>query len=317
MKVVHGIKNLKESIRGSVVTIGVFDGVHIGHKRVIDKAVSRARELRLESVVLTFDPHPAKMLEPRPSVPSLISLDHRIRLIGALGVDTLVVVKFTRKLAALSPERFVKDVLVRRLGAKCVYVGENFYFGAGAKAGVNKLKRIAAVFGVEVAEVQAVKVRGRIASSSLARALISKGDLDAASKILGRPVSVLGTVVRGSRLARELGYPTANINPHHEAIPPAGVYAVKVRLDKSYYKGVLNIGVRPTFYAPRDRETEIEVHIFNFKNNIYGRDIEVFFIKKIRDEFEFEGRGALIDRIKLDEKTARAILLRPSAVRSL
>ncbi|MDD5422960.1 MAG: bifunctional riboflavin kinase/FAD synthetase [Candidatus Omnitrophica bacterium] len=308
MKIIYGLNNIEKPPRGSVATIGVFDGVHIGHKKIIDMAVSRARASGLKSIVLTFDPHPAKVLYPRPNVPSLISLDHRMRLIAERGVDISVVLKFTRHFSGLSPEKFLKDVLAGRLGVKYIYAGENFYFGKGAKAGTGKLKNMALSLGVKVIEVRPVMVMGRIASSSLARDLILKGDLAGASRILGRPVSVLGTVVSGSRIARALGYPTANVNPHHEAVPPAGVYAVTVRLGRKTYRGVLNIGVRPTFYGSRDEETAIEAHIFGFTGNIYGRDLEISFVKKIRDELKFSDRGELMRRIRQDVTAAKKLL---------
>ena len=308
MKVVDGLKNLKKPIRGSVVTIGVFDCVHIGHNKIIDLVVSRARTLGLKSVVVTFDPHPAKVFSHRSSAPSLISLDHRERLIAERGVDILVVVKFTRRFAGVQAKDFLRDVVWRRLGAKIIYAGRNFYFGRRAWAGSNELKMMAHPLGIKVVEVKPARVDGGVASSSLAREKISRGDLTGASRILGRPVSVLGTVAGGSRLARSLGYPTANINPNHEAVPPSGVYAAMVRLGRKSYKGIVNIGVRPTFYAPRDRETSIEVHIFNFHGDIYGKDLEVLFIKKIRDEIRFSGRDELIQQIRRDERAARKLL---------
>lgn len=308
MKVIYGIKGLHIAPGRSVVTIGVFDGVHIGHVSVIKKAIARARSEGLESVIITFDPHPLKTIRKRPGAPSLISLDHRIRLLRALSPDYIVVLRFSKALARQSPSYFAREVLAHRAGAKEVYVGEDFYFGKGAKAGPGELRKLGRALGFGVEVVPYVKIGASRVSSSLIRGLIAGGDLKKAGKLLGRTVSVLGTVTSGANLARELGYPTANLNPHHEIIPPCGVYAVLVRYGDKMLKGVLNIGLRPTFYAPRDREPAIEVHIFNFHKTIYGRELEVIFVKKIRDERRFPDRERLIARIEEDEKAAVAIL---------
>jgi riboflavin kinase / FMN adenylyltransferase len=308
MKVIRGLKHLKRPARGSCVAIGVFDGVHIGHRAVIRKAVGCGRKARLKSIVLTFDPHPAKVIGLRAAVPSLISLGHRIRLIEELGVDRLVVLNFTRALANLSPEKFVKDILISKMGVTSVFVGEDFYFGKKASGNTALLKRLAHKYGFSVSVVRPVKALGSIVSSSRVRRLIVSGRLDEAERLLGRPVSILGTVVGGARIARRLGYPTANINPHHEVIPPSGVYAVKARAGGRLYGGVLNIGTKPTFYAPRDMEPAIEVNIFGFNKRIYGRDIEVQFVKKLRDEIRFRKVEDLVAQIRKDTALARKVL---------
>jgi riboflavin kinase/FMN adenylyltransferase len=310
MKVIRGLRRLEVRPSGSVVTIGVFDGVHIGHRRVISRAVDRARRLRAESVVITFDPHPSKVLSPGYHAPSLISLKHRIRLIGELGADTIVILKFTKALSGLSPEKFARKVLVDAARAREVHVSRNFYFGRAARAGVKELDGLGRKFGFVVRVASPATAAGVAASSSMIRALIRSGKIGAASRFLGRPVSMLGTVVAGARLARELGYPTANINPHHEVIPPSGVYAVMVRFRGGLYGGVLNIGLRPTFYAPRDREPAIEVHIFGFKGRIYGRDLEVFFVKKLREEIKFGSVTGLTGQIRKDAAAARSAIRR-------
>ncbi|MCX5678486.1 MAG: bifunctional riboflavin kinase/FAD synthetase [Candidatus Omnitrophica bacterium] len=313
MRVIYGLRGFKKFAKAAVLAIGVFDGLHIGHIKIIKKAVRDAKRLKIKSVVLTFDPHPIKILCPKNSgVPSLISVNHRIKLIEKLGVDILVVMNFNRALAVLAPGDFVKKLLVRKLGVREVCVGENFYFGKGGAAGVKDLDKLGRSFGFKVSVVKPVRIGRAIVSSSLIRKLITSGELRKASKLLGRRVSALGTVISGARLARELGYPTANLNPHHEVIPPGGVYAVFVRFKGKTYKGVLNIGLRPTFYSPRDRESAVEVHIFDFKEKIYGHDLEVFFVKKLRDEVAFAGKNGLVKQIKKDEKAARNALKRAS-----
>lgn len=307
MKIFRGINSIRK-ISGSVATIGVFDGVHIGHRAVIGRVVKKARAIGAKSVVVTFDPHPAKVLGKEREAPSLVSLEHRVRLIEGLGVDILVVLAFTEELARYSPEKFVDTILIKGLGVKEIYIGENFFFGARASAGAARLRSIAGAASVKVIPIRSVRIGGRVASSSLARKMILSGRLDSAKKMLGRPVSLLGTVIRGTMLARSLGYPTANVNPHHEVIPPCGVYAVRVIFGKRRFGGVLNIGWKPTFYGPRDKEPTIEVHIFGFGRRIYGRDLEIAFVRKIRDERRFDDREALVRQIKRDAAAAKSIL---------
>jgi len=308
MKTIFGLNNIKNSMPPSIVTVGVFDGVHIAHKKIIEMAVLRAKRLGIKSAVLTFDPHPARMTGSGELVPTLISLEHRIRLIKSLGVDLVVVARFTKPFSRITPEHFADSVLAGKMSAREVYVGENFYFGKGAGAGARALKKMSCAYGFSVKVVKSVRVRGHVVSSSLIRRSISSGDLKLASELLGRPVSVLGTVVAGARLARQLGYPTANLNPHHEVVPPGGVYAVKAVLAGKAYGGVLNIGLRPTFYNAHDREIAIEVHIFGFRKRIYGKIIEVYFIKKIRDEVRFKSTDGLVAQIVRDASAARSIL---------
>jgi len=301
------------SIKKSIVTIGVFDGVHIGHQAVIKKVVQRARAIGAASVTITFDPHPMTVLSPGHFVPSLISLKHRIRLIKDLGIDKVQVINFDKRIAKISPEKFIKDIVAGRSNAKEIFVGEDFCFGKGAGADIKALELIGGEAGLKVHTVKAVKRAGRVVSSSEIRRLIIVGRIKDASDLLGRPFSILGTVVSGAKLARILGYPTANINPHHEAMPPGGVYAVKVRFGKRLFKGVMNIGVRPTFYDHgRDAEPSIEVHIFGFHGDIYGKDLEIVFVKRIRAEKKFNTIDSLIEQVRRDEKTAKRLLSLPS-----
>ena len=307
MKIAHNLNNLKRSVKRSVVAVGVFDGVHKGHQAIIKKVVRRSRLIGARSILVTFDPHPLKILKPSSSVPTVISLAHRVRLAKELGIDKVIVLKFTKALSRMSAEDFMRT-LIEKLGLEEIYVGENFYFGKRGLTGARELSAMAERLGFKAHIIRSVRINGEVVSSSRIRALIAKGDINKAALFLGRKASVLGTVVSGAALARELGYPTANIDPHHEAIPPAGVYAVRIKCGRDIYKGVLNIGTRPTFfnkgYAP---EPVIEAHIFNFKKDIYGRDLEVFFIKKLREERKFQSVKALIAQIKMDEYAARRI----------
>ena len=274
----------------TVVTIGIFDGVHKGHQVILRKVVEEAKKLRLKSVAVTFDPHPVKVLSPGAKIPFLISLEHRIKLIKSLGIDNCVVIKFTKKFAKLIPEEFIKYILADKLNIKALVTGENFLFGFREKGDAKLLKRLSKIYNFKFYSVSPLKIEGDYVSSTRIRKAIEKGNLKLASKLLGRPVTILGTVVKGKALGRKIGFPTANIDPHHESIPPSGVYSVDVALEGKLYRGILNIS----------NHNIIEVHIFNFNKNIYGKDIEVIFKQKIRDEKKFNTLQALKRQIQLD-----------------
>jgi riboflavin kinase/FMN adenylyltransferase len=293
MKIIHGISQINK-FKKPVVALGVFDGVHRGHRIILKAAVKKAREIKGRSLVLTFSPHPQKE-------ESLYSLEHRLRLIAETGIDVCIVVNFSRKFAKISAEQFIKDILVKKIGAQYIYVGRNFRFGKNAGGDSQTLARFAKIYHFKLKLFNVLKINKLPISSTLIRALIKKGNLSTAQKLLSRPVSVLGTVIRGSSLAAKLGFPTANINPHHEVIPPSGVYAVKAIFNKNKYNGVCNIGTRPTFVKGGDRQ--VEVYIFNFKKNIYGKYLEIQFMKKIREERKFVSARVLAKQIEKDIET--------------
>jgi riboflavin kinase/FMN adenylyltransferase len=248
---------------------------------------------------VTFNPHPRRVLNPNSNVPSLTSLGHRLKLIKAIGVDFFLVIKFTKLFSGIKAEDFVKKILVNKLAIKNLVVGENFLFGHRQSGDLRFLKRLGERFGFQVFWVRPVRMKGAIISSTRIRNIIQKGRLEEASRMLGRPLTILGTVVKGRHIGRRLGFPTANIDPHHETIPPNGVYAVYVRTDKKpCRKAVLNIGTRPTFC--RGKEPVLELHILNFKKYIYGKDIEIIFRQKIRNERRFYCIEALRRQIQKD-----------------
>jgi len=274
----------------TVVTIGIFDGVHKGHQVILQKVREQAKKLCLKSVAVTFDPHPVKVLSPGTKIPFLISLEHRIKLIKGLGIDDCVVIKFTKEFAKLSPEEFVKYILVDKLNTRALVTGENFLFGSGEKGDAKLLKKLSKIYNFKFYSISPLKIEGEHVSSTRIRKAIEKGSLKLASKLLSRPVTILGTVVKGKALGRKIGFPTANIDPHHESIPPSGVYSVDVALEGKLYRGILNISTHKI----------VEVHIFNFNKNIYGKDIEVIFKRKIRNEKKFNSLQALKHQIQLD-----------------
>jgi len=297
----------------NVVAIGVFDGVHLGHSKILKEAANIARRNKTKSIAVTFNPHPVSVLKPKIAPPSLISLQHRLKLMRSLGIDRCIVVDFTKEFSRTAPLFFIENMLLKKLKAGWVVVGEDFCFGKNKQADVGYLKEKAGEFGFKVASVKPLRYKGLVISSSLIRRKIQFGDLGFAEKLLGRKVAILGTVVKGNELGQKLGFPTANINPHHKVVPPSGVYAVYVKLGKKRYSGILNIGTRPTFYgiSKEDQEPFIEVHIFDFSKNIYGKDIEVEFMKRLRSEKRFLNKEKLIEQIEKDIKETKQILIKP------
>jgi riboflavin kinase/FMN adenylyltransferase len=299
MKIIYGVEKIKKW-RRPVVALGVFDGLHYGHRNILQETVKKAHQINGTSIVLTFFPHPQKK-------ESLYSLEHRLRLIAELGVDVCVVVNFTRSFAKISAKDFIVKILVEKIQARFVCVGKNFHFGSQA-LGDYRLLTVNAKkykFGLKVFDV--VKSSGVTVSSTAIRKLIKNSEIKKAQELLGRRVSVLGTVIRGSRLGRLLGFPTANIKAHHEIIPPAGIYAVKIIFFKKKYNGVCYIGKRPTIQLKK-KEMRIEVHIFDFYKNIYGKVLVIQFIKLIRLGQKFANFKDLSVQIKKDIISCRKIL---------
>ncbi|MFA4842533.1 MAG: riboflavin kinase, partial [Candidatus Omnitrophota bacterium] len=239
MKVVFGIHNIKR-LKNAVVALGVFDGVHLAHQRILRQAVSRAKGIKGKAVVVTFDPHPQKKK-------SIYSLEHRLRLIASLGIDTCVVIRFSPAFAETSPGNFIKNILLHKIKAKYIFIGKNFRFGRGAAGDFKTLKSLARRLNFKARVFPVLRAAGSAVSSTYIRYLIASGKLKTAEKLLGRRVSVLGTVIKGTSLGRLMGFPTANINPHHEVLPPSGIYAVKIIYKDRELKGVSYIGTKPTF----------------------------------------------------------------------
>ncbi|NQT90708.1 MAG: bifunctional riboflavin kinase/FAD synthetase [Candidatus Omnitrophica bacterium] len=305
MKIIHGIKNLKRQSGPSVVVVGIFDGVHIGHRKIIEQAVKQAKSLNARPVAVTFDPHPEKILRGRSAVAMLASLKHRLRILDELGIELCLVMNFSRAIARKGALEFMQQVLIRRLNMKMLVVGGNFSFGREKVHTEAALEAISDDLGFDVKIVRPLRHNSRTISSSLIRHLIENGKLRAAAKLLGRPVSILGTVVKGRQRGRTIGFKTANIDPHHEAIPPSGVYSAYSKLGSKRYKSVLNIGIRPTF---KEKEPTIEVHLFGIDRRLYGRDIEICFGKRLRSERRFRNKDHLRTQILKDATLAKETL---------
>lgn len=305
METIYGIKELPRKINYPVATIGMFDGVHRGHQKIIECIRHYALIRKGESVVITFDRHPKSVIENRP--PSFItSMEYRLSLFERLGVDHTIVLQFDRKLAEMTAEDFIREILVSWLGVKCIVLGFNCHFGRDREGNITLVRKLADKYGFEVYGCPPVIYRGHVISSTAIRQAILNGELDKAEAMLGRPVSILGTVVKKSGRGKTLGYPTANLNLHHEVRPPRGVYGTKVRWAEQDHLALTNIGLRPTFargqFTSEDETLEIEVHILDFQESIYGQNLEVQFLFKIRDEIPFKTVEELKAQIEKDKE---------------
>ncbi|ADL45039.1 bifunctional riboflavin kinase/FAD synthetase [Micromonospora aurantiaca] len=292
----------------SVVTIGVFDGVHRGHQATIGHAVARARELGVKSVVVTFDPHPAEVVRPGSHPAVLTEPARKAELIEALGVDVLCVVPFTVEFSRLPPEAFVHDVLVAHLHAALVVVGDNFRFGHRAAGDVPLLERLGRTFGFAVEGAPLVAEAGTVFSSTYIRSCVDAGDVGAAAAALGRPHRVEGVVVRGDQRGRELGYPTANLLTHrYAAVPADGVYAARlVRRDGEPLAAAVSIGTNPTFSG---RERRVEAYALDFSGDLYGERLALDFVAHLREQRTYDAIEPLVAQIAEDvERTRRAVL---------
>ncbi|MDI6774805.1 MAG: riboflavin biosynthesis protein RibF [Verrucomicrobiota bacterium] len=315
MQVVGDLSRLKKRRRPVALAIGFFDGVHLGHREVIRLAIQRARRLRAEAWVLTFAAHPLKVLHPERAPLLLTSNRHKLQLLKTIGPDGCILMPFTRALAGLAPARFAELLRASIPGLREVFVGRNWRFGHGRRGTPAALTEWGRRLGFRVNIARPVIRGAGPVSSSRIRARVLAGDLAGARTLLGRSFGVLGAVVRGRAVGRTLGFPTANLNPHNEVLPPQGVYAVCVRLRPGRpgdipRRGVLNFGLRPTFLRLRAPQPVVELHLLDWRRRIYGRDIEVIFVKKIRDERRFSTVQSLSRRIAKDVAEARRILRR-------
>lgn len=296
-------------LKNTVVAIGIFDGVHVGHRSLIEKMVAVGRKKKLKTVVLTFHPHPAQVLRNVP-INYLTSLRRRIDLIKSLGVDKVWVIEFTKKFARLSPKEFVQEYLIKRLGVKEVFVGDDFRFGENRTGDVVLFEEMGKKFSFKVHHVHTIKKIHHKISSSWLRELILTGKLKQASRLLGRLVSVSGKVIQGRQLGKILGFPTANLQIEGGILPPNGAYIVQVFMGSRKWWGISNIGFRPSVSSLKQQPL-LEVHLLDFHRNIYQKELIVEFLKKIRNEKKFPSVDRLVSQIKKDEKSARRYLNLP------
>jgi riboflavin kinase/FMN adenylyltransferase len=306
MKVLRTIDELSSLPGSTHLAIGVFDGLHVGHQAVIGRALESARQSSGHAVVVTFDPHPVRVLRPEKAPRLLTSTRHKVRLIDKLGVDAVLLLEFTLEFSKTSPEIFIEKLAraARHLNQICV--GQEWTFGANRSGSIRLLEKMAPKLGFQVASVAPILVDQRVVSSTLIRSAVECGDLESAAKYLGRDFTILGTVTEGRQLGRRLGFPTANLQAHNELFPPDGVYAAKAWFREQLYGGVVNIGIRPTI-ENQGGERTLELHLFDFDQQIYGEDIEVSFLKYLRAEQKFAGVDELQVQIRRDAELARQI----------
>jgi riboflavin kinase / FMN adenylyltransferase len=306
MQVLRSIAELA-SLRGPIfLAIGVFDGVHRGHQAVISTAARHATKAGGTAVVVTFDPHPAKFLRPEQSPRLLTATQHKIALIRALGVSHLLVLKFDRELASTAPADFVRQLVAAAKPLREICVGQEWSFGKDRAGNLALLKELGAQLGFNVVGVEPVTSNGTIVSSTEIRRAVEAGDFESATRMLGRDYTILGTVEEGKHLGRGLGFPTANLSAHSEQFPPNGVYAAEGMLDGQAVQGVVNLGVRPTV-ADGPPQRVLEFHLFDLDRDLYGKEIELRFLRYLRPEQKFENLAALREQIARDATKAREI----------
>ena len=305
MKIIRGSRNIKNGIKDPILTLGNFDGVHLGHKEIFRQVVERAKDVKGTSVVYTFEPHPLHVVAPAKTPPLLTTLRKKMELIAMSGIDIVVCADFTKRFADQHPKDFARDTLVEKIGVKEAFVGYDYTFGKGREGSIAYLKKMGEQFGFKVTVIDAITVNGQIVSSTLVRDTIEEGDMEKAMRLLGRYYSIEGKVVDGIKKGSIIGFPTANIDTSYDLIPHTGVYVVKTTIDGEIFNGVANVGFNPTFH--RDR-LNVEVHILDFERDIYGKEIEIYFIKKMRDEIDFGAAEGLKRQIKKDIDFAQEIL---------
>jgi len=291
--------------KSTILTFGTYDGIHLGHQVVIKKVVDKAQKIGLLGAVLSFDPHPMYYLSPQNCPPTLTTTSKKLELLESMGIDLAILARLEDYISHMSPEKFVKKILVENLLAKYIIVGYDCSFGKSRAGNAKLLQELGKNYNIPVEIVQAQKYKDIIISSTRIRKAIAVGNLQLAKCLLGRDYSFSGKVVKGYGLGKKIGYPTANIDTNDQMLPPNGVYAVKAKVDEDYLKGVLNIGFRPTFEGIK---LQVEVHLFNFERSIYGKNLEVYLFKKIRNEQKFPNLDDLVKQIKEDIRKAKQML---------
>ncbi|MCA1628206.1 MAG: bifunctional riboflavin kinase/FAD synthetase [Acidobacteria bacterium] len=314
MRLFHGTDNA-EIARPTVLTLGVFDGLHLGHQLIMQTVVERARAVEAVPTVITFDPHPRAVLHPESAPPLLQTFDQKIEAFGVLGVEQTIVVRFTKEFASVRAEDFLRDVVRDRLHAKEVYLGRGFAFGYKREGNIELLQRVSEQLGFYAAEAPEVRLRGRRISSSRVREALAEGRVGLARRMLGRPYGVEGRVTEGDRRGRVLGFPTANLHPQNRVIPKSGVYVTATLIEGVWRQSVTNIGTRPTF--GRDTEPSVETHVLDWDGDLYGDVIRVRFLHRLRAEKKFSSIEELKGQITCDAARARQYFQRRGVRQSL
>ena len=311
MIVAYGIEDLEGVLSGTCLAIGNFDGVHMGHRKLLSRARERAKALGLTCLAMTFEPHPRRVLRGKNDPPRLTILDVKLEILSSLGIEACLVYPFTRVLAAMEPEDFVRQCLVEKLAMRELIIGHDWAFGKGRRGGHETLTALGAAMGFAVERIGPVLIEGAVVSSTRIRDMLLAGDVWDAKPLLGRFHMVRGQVIHGAnRGGRLLGFPTANLSAPDQLLPRTGVYAVWVSQGDACWPGVANIGLNPTF---GDDHLSVEAHILDFSRDLYGQTVDLHFVQRLRAEKKFSGIEELKSRIAEDVALARRILAAPES----
>jgi riboflavin kinase / FMN adenylyltransferase len=307
MRLFHGTDNA-EIQRPTVLTLGVFDGLHLGHQLIMRTVVERARATGAVPTVITFDPHPRAVLHPESAPPLLQTLDQKVEGFGVMGIEQTIVIRFDREFSQIRAEDFLRDVVKDRLHAKEVYLGYGFAFGHNREGNIELLRRVSEGLGFIADEVPEVQIRSQRVSSSRVRRLLAEGKVNLARRLLGRPYGVEGPVERGAERGARLGFPTANLHPRNRVIPRNGVYVTGTLIDGQWRRSVTNVGVRPTFGG--DSEPSVETFVMDWAGDLYGDVVRVRFLHRLRDELKFKSVEELTAQIQKDVGQAQSYFAR-------
>ncbi len=308
MTVICTLDNLPKDIKHPVVTIGNFDGVHWAHQAIFTRVIERARDIDGTSMVITFEPHPIKVMSPEKAKPLLTLMEQKKELVSKQGIDILLLIQFTLEFAAIPARYFVKDILVDKIGIKEIVVGHDYAFGHNREGNIDLLKEMGQEFGFKVHQVGPVYVGKSLVSSTSIRNLIMEGNVSEARGLLGRNYQIRGKVIKGrNRGGPLLGYPTANLKVVDELIPKEGVYVVTMELKGKIYQGLTNIGYNPTF---KDKALSVETHILDLSADIVGKKIKINFLSRLRDQIPFASARELSEQIRRDIQEARELFSR-------
>lgn len=306
MEIFWGLENFKQ-LENAVVTMGTFDGVHLGHQEIIKDLVLSAKTNHAKSVVITFDPHPRKVLQPDIPLQLIQSIEEKIIVLQTTGIDYLIVIPFNKAFSQLSSLEFIEKILVDKIGCKKLVIGYDHHFGKNREGSFEYLKNNGGLFGFEVKEISAKKINETKISSTAIRTYITEGAMDKVNQLLNYTYFMSGKIIDGEKIGRTIGFPTANIAIHPDKlIPKIGVYLAKIELDNKSFFGMLNIGIKPTFGK---HVLGVEMHIFDFNEDIYNKTVKLLLYQRIRDEIAFNNVNELINQLQKDKTTCQNIML--------
>jgi riboflavin kinase/FMN adenylyltransferase len=314
MRLFHGTENA-DIARPTVLTLGVFDGLHLGHQLIMKTVVERARVTKGVPTVITFEPHPRAVLHPESAPPLLQTLDQKIEALAVLGIEQVIVIHFNQAFSQIRAEDFLRSIVCGRLQAKEVYLGRGFFFGHNREGNIDLLRRVSQQLGFFADEVPEVRLRGKRIGSTVIRQLLIEGRVNLARRMLGRPYGVEGPVERGAARGVNLGFPTANVQPHNRVIPRRGVYVTATLIEGQWRRSVTNIGVRPTFGDAT--EPSVETHVMSWSGDLYGDVVRVRFLHRLRDEKKFGSIDELKRQIERDVTRAHRFFKHGGVKKSL